>query len=257
MPVHDWSRVDSGIFHDFHLSWIEAIKRALNSGILPPDYYALAEQQADHLEPDVLTLRGLQNVDRPRAADEGRANGPAPEAAVGLLLDRPRVRLAAEARGDDLRRKQRMVTVRHVSGDHVVAVIEIVSPGNKDGRRAFDQFVEKVVWFLRHDVHLLILDLLPPTRRDPRGVHAAIWEAVTNQSFEPPADKPLTLAAYEREPGVATRAYVEPVAVGDALPEMPLFLIPGGHVLVPLGSTYQTAWESVPLRWRRVVEGGA
>src|SRR5262245_65409977 len=46
MPVHDWSRIDAGIFHDFHHAWIEEIKRALNAGLLPVDYYALAEQQA-------------------------------------------------------------------------------------------------------------------------------------------------------------------------------------------------------------------
>ncbi len=40
MPVHDWTRVAAGIFHDFHHSWIEQIKVALNEGILPPDYYA-------------------------------------------------------------------------------------------------------------------------------------------------------------------------------------------------------------------------
>src|SRR5437867_4012882 len=46
MPVHDWTRVDAGIFHDFHLGWIAEIGRALNRGFLPPDHYALAEQSA-------------------------------------------------------------------------------------------------------------------------------------------------------------------------------------------------------------------
>jgi hypothetical protein len=46
MPVHDWTRVDAGIFHHFHHDWITEIARALNRGILPPDYYALAEQHA-------------------------------------------------------------------------------------------------------------------------------------------------------------------------------------------------------------------
>ncbi len=27
MPVHDWTRVEAGIFHDFHHAWIEEIKR--------------------------------------------------------------------------------------------------------------------------------------------------------------------------------------------------------------------------------------
>ena len=56
MPIHDWSRVPAGIFHDFHHDLIAQIKRDLNGGLLPPDYYALAEQVAAGLGPDVLTL---------------------------------------------------------------------------------------------------------------------------------------------------------------------------------------------------------
>ncbi|MBM4074380.1 MAG: hypothetical protein FJ267_01895, partial [Planctomycetes bacterium] len=55
MPMHDWTRVAAGIYHDFHHEWISAIKHALNSS-LPESYYALAEQQAAGFGPDVLTL---------------------------------------------------------------------------------------------------------------------------------------------------------------------------------------------------------
>ncbi len=41
MPIHDWTRVDAGIFHDFHQEWTTQIKHVLNSGIMPPDFYAL------------------------------------------------------------------------------------------------------------------------------------------------------------------------------------------------------------------------
>jgi hypothetical protein len=44
MPAQDWTKVDAGIFHAFHHEWITEIGRALNRGILPPDYYALPEQ---------------------------------------------------------------------------------------------------------------------------------------------------------------------------------------------------------------------
>src|SRR5437667_8663589 len=57
MPIHDWTRVDAGIFHHFHTSWVDDIAGALNSGLLPSDYYALAEQIAGGLGPDVLTLQ--------------------------------------------------------------------------------------------------------------------------------------------------------------------------------------------------------
>ena len=40
MPVHDWTRVEAGIFHDFHHSWIEENKRSLNRGLHGTGYYA-------------------------------------------------------------------------------------------------------------------------------------------------------------------------------------------------------------------------
>jgi len=70
MPIHDWTRVDAGIFHDFHHEWISTIKRALNAGVLPPDYYALAEQIAGGLGPDVLTLESVRREPAQAGDDE-------------------------------------------------------------------------------------------------------------------------------------------------------------------------------------------
>src|SRR3954452_5141558 len=57
MPIHDWTRVNAGTWHDFHLAWIAEIRNALNGGRLPPSYYAQAEQIAGPMGPDVLTLQ--------------------------------------------------------------------------------------------------------------------------------------------------------------------------------------------------------
>ena len=146
------------------------------------------------------------------------------------------------------------MAVRHVSGDYLVAIVEVVSKGNKSGRKAFEDFVRKAAEFLEHQVHLLILDLQPPTARDPQGIHGAIWDEVAGQEYVRPADKPLTLAAYESGAGV--RAFVEPVGVGDALIDMPLYLEPGRYVAVPLEETYRMAFDDVPRRWRKVLEAG-
>jgi hypothetical protein len=151
------------------------------------------------------------------------------------------------------RRRQNTVTIRRESGDQLVAMVEIVSPGNKSTRNGRERFVKKAAEFLEHRVHLLILDLLPPGRHDPHGIHGEIWDYIAGQEYSPPPNKPLTLAAYESD--LAIRAYVEPVAVGDPLPDMPLFLAPGGCVYVTLDATYQTAWEAAPRRWKRVIEG--
>jgi hypothetical protein len=244
MPVHDWSRVEAGVFHDFHHSWIEEIQRALNAGLLPEDYYALAEQFAGGLGQDVLTLPGSPN------GDPGAASSPSPAGGGGLLLAPPKVRLTAEAELEFYRRKQSTVAVRHVSGDRVVAMVEVVSPGNKASRNALRSFVEKAAELLNKRIHLLILGLHPPGPRDPHGIHAATWEEITGQ-LPPALDKPLTLAAYES--ALTVRAYVESVAVGEVLPGMPLFLEPGAHMQLPLEATYQAAWGVVPRRWRRVL----
>lgn len=242
MPIHDWTRVDAGIFHDFHQSWVLELRNALNRGLLPGDFYALAEQQSAGFEPDVLTLK---------IGDEGEAgNGDAPEGG-GVVVAEPRVRVQAETDLDFYRRKQSVVAVRHVSGDRLVAVVEIVSKGNKAGRKALGDFVRKAAELLDHDVHLLIVDLQPPTSRDPQGIHGVLWEEITGSVYEAPGDKPLTLAAYETGSGI--RAFVEPVAVGDAMIDMPLFLSPRRYVPVPLEATYEVAFASVPRRWRDVV----
>ncbi len=244
MPVHDWTRVDAGIFHDFHHAWIEDIKRTLNAGLLPDGYYALAEQHAAGFGPDVLTLQG------------GNGNGTGepqpPGEAGGLKLAAPGVRFVGETTLDFYRRKQSALAVRHVSGDRIVAMVEIVSPGNKSSRSGLATFVTKAVQLLERQVHLLILDLFPPGPRDPSGIHAALWEELTGETYVDPSPGPLTLASYDASPGV--RAYVETVAVGDALVDMPLFLEPRAHVEVPLEATYQAAWLAVPRRWRAVLE---
>lgn len=59
-----------------------------------------------------------------------------------------------------------------------------------------------------------------------------------------PADKPLTLVSYDA--GSLQVAYVEFVAVGDPLPEMPLFLKPEFSVPAPLETTYQATWAVFP-----------
>jgi hypothetical protein len=131
-------------------------------------------------------------------------------------------------------------------------MVEIVSPGSKASRNGLRSFVEKAAELLDKGIHLLIVDLHPPGPRDPKGIHAEIWEEVAGQRYTPPAGEPLTVAAYES--GLTLRAYVVPVAVGDVLPETPLFLEPGAQVPLPLEAAYQGAWAAVPRRWRAVLE---
>jgi len=245
MPMHDWTRVDPSDYHDIHFAWIAALQHSLNTGLLPPAYFAMAEHTAMPIVPDVLPLQlPAGGAEAPTAGSGGLAVATAP----------PRVRFtdAAPPRRRP-RPARRRIAVRHARGRRLVAVIEIVSPGNKASRREFNDLLDKAVLLLRQGIHLLAIDPFPPTARDPHGLHAAVWRAATGRAFVPPADKPLTLAAYGAGPEI--RAYVEPVAAGDPLPDMPLFLDPDTYVNVPLEPTYRVAWAGFPAPLRDVVEG--
>ena len=69
-----------------------------------------------------------------------------------------------------------------------------------------------------------------------QGIHRVIWEEICDGAFELPLEMPLTLVAYSA--GVPRRAFVEPVAVGDAVPKMPLFVNPDTYILAPLEASY-------------------
>lgn len=189
MPIHDWTRVRSNRFHDFHQSWTIAIRNALNAGRLPPGYFAMVEQKAS----------GSRFLARTEAASYAQ--------------------------------KANRITVCHAERADVVAVTEIVSPGNRESRDAIRAFARNAAECLDAGVNLLLVDLF------------------SGASNTQPPDKPLTVVSYAA--GANTVAYIEPVAVGDPLPDMPIFLTPDRYVNCPLETTYATAWEQfpTPLRW--------
>jgi hypothetical protein len=241
MPIHDWTRVDAGLFHAFHQRWISALSDALNTGGLPPDYFALVEQSVGGPVPDVLTLRPAAIHQQ---ADEGLSGPPVATAP-------PRIRILRQAEEEIYLRRADRLAVRRRHGE-VVAVIEIVSPGHKARARALLDFIEKSTELIDQQIHLLVIDLFPPSQHDPQGIHKAIWNEFVEAEFELPAGKPLTLVAYESQ--APPSAYVEPVAVGDELPDMPIFLGPGKYVPAPLEATYQTAWAFFPAPLKRLLE---
>ena len=90
----------------------------------------------------------------------------------------------------------------------------------------------------------MVVDLFPPTARDPQGIHEAIWGGFSGEPFVLPPDKQLTLVSYLAN--LTSTAYIEPVAVGDAMPEMPIFLDNKTYVRVPLEETYNATWNACP-----------
>jgi hypothetical protein len=245
MPVHDWARVEAGMFHDFHNAWITELRNALNGGVLPQGYYALGEQHAGRFVTDVLTLHA------------SRPNGeppPLPPSDGGLALAEAPPKVRRQLTGTETyRQRRRTLAIRHVSGHRLIALVEIVSPANKDRLGPVEALVAKTVEALDLGIHVLLIDLLLPGRHDPRGMHGAVWNQFAEGPYDLPLAEPLTAASYAAGPPV--NAYLEHFAVGAALPDMPLFLRSDRYVPVPLEATYQAAYRGVPAFWRDVLEG--
>jgi Protein of unknown function (DUF4058) len=245
MPLHDWTRVDAGTFHGFHTAWVTHLSETLNGGLLPKGYYALPEQHGSQFIVDVLTLH---------ASSASAEKPPRPESGGLAVADRPpqvqfhrKVRSAA-------RLLRRTLTIRHVTGHRVIALLEIVSPANKDRARHVGDFVNKVTTALAHGVHVTLADLLPAGPHDPQGMDAAVWAALDDpgEPYELPADMPMTLAAYVAD--TPPDVYLEHLAVGQALKTMPLFLTPDDYIDLPLENTYEAAFRGLPQIWREVLE---
>jgi len=230
MPVHDWSRVAPGIFHNFHHGWTCAITNTLNTGGLPDEYCALIEPTKRGSGPEAISRYTPSKL-----SDNHRG--------VAISDTHPRARFKVSAEVNVYAAIADRIAIHRPLGE-VIAIIEIVSPGNKSGRHALRSFVEKARAALDQGIHVLVVDLFPPGPRDPQGIHKAIWDEVADEPFELPKDKPLTVAAYMG--GLLKTAYVEPFAVADPVPEMPIFLSTEMYVPAPLEVTYQATWSASP-----------
>jgi hypothetical protein len=238
MPIHDWTRVEAGDFHDFHQCWVVAIGNALNGGLLPPGYMAIAEQVTGRPITDGVALKT-------REPKEG------PEGGIAVATAPPGARLIARIERINYAKRADRIVIRH-GREKVVAIIEILSPGNKDSRIALRTFIEKAADILNQGVNLLVVDLFPPTPRDPQGIHKAIWDELGDQPFEAPPGKPLIVASYLG--GHIPTAYVESVGIGDVLPSLPIFLSETRYIPAPLEATYQEAWAVFPALLKELVE---
>jgi Protein of unknown function (DUF4058) len=243
MPAHDWTRVSDGTFHDFHTSWMIEIKRALMRGLLPKGYYVMTEQIAGDLgAPDVLTL---QTCGAPPESE-------GPLAGTATLTETPpSVHARTTIPRDPYIRMQRTLVIRHTSDDRIVAMIEVLSRGNKSSRHAIRSLLDKVAAALNGGIHLLLVDVHPAGPRDPQGIHGAILKEIGTGDYVLTPDRPLTAVAYSC--GADFNAFVAHFAVGEPIPAMPLFLTSENYIRVPLEAAYMAAWADVPPQYQQVL----
>jgi hypothetical protein len=202
------------------------------------------------VEADVLTLHAQEEPDwRPTssAVDD-------PWAGVSTVLEAPpAVDVILRAEDAHYLLKQSSLVVREVRGDRVIALIEIVSHGNKSTEFAVERFVHEVATAMMNGIHVAVIDLQKPGKWNPRGMHDVIWRAIGEDGFEPPPEKPFTLASYTGSPDLT--CYVKSATIGDCLFPLPLFLDAEHYVHLPLEETYLANYAGVPAKWRAKIEG--
>ncbi len=224
MPLHDWSRVDAGVFHDFHLAWVCELRRALNTAVEREANYALIEEHRDRDLHDVVARCHAPDPVLPIAPERG-------EAAHYAF-------------------RKRTLTVRDDQSHQATALVQIVTPGDKWSASSMLAFNERTSAAWNRGLQLLVLDILPATP----GVGIGIHSATPDIKYKPPPGTHGTLISHINGP--VQSVAIEPVAVGQPLPEMPLSFHTDGVVLfpVPLEATYTAAFAGIPKVYRDILD---
>jgi hypothetical protein len=233
MPIHDWSRVEDASFHDFHQTWLGKIKGRLNKGLLPAGYFAHMERHMGRLVSDVLTLS------LPPAPPPANSRPPTRESSGGVAVATRPPKATARLSAKPSQRSS--VVVRQSGNNQLVALLELASAANKDRPENVAAYVGKARSALDAGVHLVHLDLLPPNKFTPSGLGGAIWATVSGYDYPFSLERPLAADAFQA--GRVVELYANPLAVGDELPEVPLFLSDELYIDLPLAASYAEAFE--------------
>jgi len=231
MPLHDWNELAD--WETVHTYWIAELGRWLRPR-LPPGYRtslgtfpALVVAPAP-VGPDVSVRRhpesllpAAQNV--PTNVPSGNLSELAPDLEVALaLLDPARAVFVTRA-------------------GNLVAVIELISPRNKDRPETRRSTTDRLLGYLTHGIHVLFVDVHPR----PLEFSFADDLAALVQFPSPPCPAPCAVSYRVGGPvpegGLYLAAWQRPQAIGAALPTLPLPLTREVAVDIDLEQTYARA----------------
>jgi hypothetical protein len=224
-PHHHWE--------SFHSNWATRIADGI-AAVLPPEFQV---EEYTHAGPgfeiDVATYEEQKapeaSVPSGLALATRSAPAYAPPAPDGVMPaafpDTFEVRVFSTAAGLTL-----------------VAVIELVSPGNKDRPAERRAFVAKCASYLAQGVSLIVVDIVTNRQANLHNDLMRLMEAAPDLDFPPQvalyavAYRPVRRAEQEE-----VDLWRRPLAVGAALPTLPLRLTGDLFVAVDFEAAYQEA----------------
>jgi uncharacterized protein DUF4058 len=215
-PLHGPRR-----WEGFHHAWATFIAQQLNQETLPPGYFAESEiSLGPELEFDVATLE----LARPDGAD--KEGGTA-------VWSPPRPHITAKVDFAHLDSCEILV-YQDAGGAELRAAIDLISPANKDRAGSRRTFSAKCAGYLKHGIGLVIVDIVTA---QAANLHKELFDVLEVKSRRPAWKSPTGLyavayraATYRKNPRV--EAWPEPLALGQPLPVVPLWL--GVDLCVPV-----------------------
>ncbi len=225
MPLHDWSEARG--WEGVHLLWIAELLRWIKPR-LPYEYRAYVGNWpilgigSTKSRPDVGVLEfsrsGPERPPRTSAATDAiepdiRVMAPSIDPGTSLFVER---------------------------AGFLVAAVELISPRNKDRPSSREIYASRYAGYLLESVNLLLIDV------HPRPAGFSFAEVIDEEmGFEhPPLPTPHAVAygvGEPTEPGSFLSIWRRPLAVGAALPTLPLPLAVDLSVTVDLEETYMRA----------------
>jgi hypothetical protein len=130
-------------------------------------------------------------------------------------------------------------------GPQLAGAVELVSPANKDRAAHRDALVNKCATYIQAGVGVVLVDVVTERAAD---IHR---ELLARMGAPGTAPAPLFASAYrpvERDGASVLDVWVEPIAVGEPLPTMPLWLRGGLCLPVELEATYERTCTEQRLR---------
>jgi hypothetical protein len=231
MPLRDHFHAPVNSKHRWdavHGQWPGEIVRTLFD-LLPSGF--VAEPQVYHPAPFEVDVSMIEEDDRPPEIGAGGRE------TATLAASAPTLTVPADLNELD------EYEVRVYDVDRLrtlVAAIEIVSPANKDRSDTREQLVNKVAALLRQDVCVAIVDIVTTRhanlytellarlgRSDPALVDPPLLYVVTLRARKAPKQRSLL------------DAWFFPLAIGQPLPTIPLWLGPELRIELPLDPSYQ------------------
>lgn len=243
MPLRDHIRpplADDWPWETVHDNWLVKMVDRLNESVLPGRYYA---QSGRHMGTQIETDAAAFERQTPAPPSSANGHGGVATAPRNYIPPAPGLTDAVGFTDPSL---FEVKVYRGRGGMNLVAAVELASESNKDRADARQAFAIKCASFLQAGVSVVVVDAVTNRSGD---LHAELCDLLRL----PPAlrwGNPTGLAAVSyrvvrRGERVELDAWPHPLAVGDPLPTLPLWLAVDLAVPIELEPTYEAACRSL------------